>query len=215
MSEEVVACGVPRSGSTLIWQILLRSLKGRRVIKAHPASWEPRDVGLIVGSIRHPYDTAASCFRTRIVGDKGDGSQETVTGTMAGLKAELRMMRSNFDALKVLMERYPDKVVVLRYEDFWQNFDVVYNVLIQKLGVSVPAGLRQRISLNCSFKANQRRSFSDIRGTEEFKTTRIGPSHTAIGVPGSWKTIIPFWGYDTLFRFCDPLCEEWGYESQH
>jgi len=208
--NNIIACGVPRSGSTLIWQILLRALPGKEVVKAHPASWTPIPCQFIVGSIRHPYDNAASCYRSRIVGDNGDGSQETVRGTKKGLIAELRMLTNNYRVLKELM--LTGKVAVLRYEDFYNNFDIVFDMIQRRLGIIVPDKRREEIEEDCSFEKNQQRSFSGTR--KDYKRNKINNSHVGNGVPGTWKAIIPLWGYDVMKKWCDPLCEEWDYESQ-
>jgi len=207
--NKINACGVPRSGSTLVWQIL-RSILGSRVIKSHPGSWKPEEGYFIVGSIRHPYDIAGSRFRSRIVGDKGDGSQETVVGTLKGLRQELVGMKTNFDILRDLMGRYPH--VILRYEEFFNNFDVIFDMIQDQFGIAVPLPLRRSLKQKHSFEANRGRSFN--HNPKEWSEYRINRSHTAVGVPGAWKAIIPQWGYPAMKRFCDPLCKEWGYENQ-
>jgi len=210
MSNNIIACGVPRSGSTLVWQILLRALPHRKVVKTHPASWTPVECDFIVGSIRHPYDNASSCFRSRVVGDDGDGI--TVKGTKKGLVQELRMLTNNYNALRMLINKYPGKVVVLHYENFFNNFDVVFDMIEQRLSIPIHPKVRKEIKKDCSFEMNQKRSFSNIKGTE-YQRTKINPSHVGNGIPGTWKSFIPRWGYDVMKKWCDPLCKEWGYEE--
>ena len=212
MNNKILACGVPRTGSTLIWQILLRALPNHKVVKAHPASWAVTNGWYIIGSVRHPYDIAASCFRARIAGDSGDGSQETVVGTKKGLVSELNMMNNNFKVLRELINKYPG--VILRYEDFFNNFDVVFNMIEKNLGQTIPPKMKRFIRNDCSFETNQKRSCSDIRG-KEYQKTKINRAHVGIGTPGTWKTVIPLWGYDVMKKWCDPLCKEWGYENKY
>ncbi|MHA1345006.1 MAG: hypothetical protein ACTSO3_01265 [Candidatus Heimdallarchaeaceae archaeon] len=207
--NNIIACGVPRTGSTLIWQILIRALPNRKVIKAHPASWEPIDNCFIVGSIRHPYDNAASCFRSRVIGDDGDGVD--VKGTKKGLIAELRMLKNNYDQLRILLDKYPS--FNLRYENFFNNFDYVFDIIESDLKIKVPYELRKEIKIDCSFGMNMKRSFANIKG-QEYQKTKINPGHVGVGIPGSWKAIIPRWGYDVMRKWCDPLCKDWGYEGK-
>lgn len=191
----------------MVWLLLNKILSGQ-IIKAHPASWTPIPCDLIVSSIRHPYDAAASCFRTRIVGDKGDGSQETVQGTKQGLRAELNMLNSNFEALKLWIKEYPGKVVILRYEEFFNNFHVIFRMIKEQLGIDISMSQRNDLISKYSFRASKRRNLRLNPGDRE---DNMGVSHVAIGIPGSWKTIIPFWGYDLMREWCDPICKEWGY----
>ena len=207
--NKIIACGIPRSGSTLVWLILNKILP-EQVIKAHPASWTPEECDLIVGSIRHPYDTAASCFRTRIVG-KGDGSQENAQCTKQGLRAELNMMNSNFEALKLWIKKYPRKVIVLRYEEFFDNFDIIFNMIEERLNVEILESKRKELKQKYSFDACRRRSLQASPGKK--RINRMGVSHVAMGIPGSWKSIIPFWGYDLIKEWCNPICKEWGYKE--
>jgi len=211
MKNNIIACGIPRTGSTLVWQILSRALPMYNIIKAHPASWTPCDCELIVGSIRHPYDNAASCFRSRVIGDNGDGIH--VEGTKKGLRAELNMLTNNYKVLRKLKDRYGDKMVILRYEDFFNNFEVIFNIIEEKTSEIIPFRRREDIIKDCSFKTNLKRSITDIRG-KEYKQTKINPGHVGVGIPGTWKTVIPRWGYSIMKKWCDPLCKEWKYENQ-
>jgi len=212
--SDVLCCGVPRSGSTLIWQVTTLALPGRKVRKSHPASWKQNgNPELIVGSIRNPYDIMASRFRARIANDRGDGSQESVVGTKSGLLYELRGMKSNYDAHKMLMRKYRACMIVLRYEDFFEHFAVIFDALERSLSVAIGKGTRREITRRHSFAENQRRALQLQPGAD--RVDRMGVAHVGLGIPGTWKAIIPAWGYDLMKKWCDPICEEFGYASQH
>jgi len=203
--DKIFACGVPRTGSTLIWNILVKAYPGRTIIKKHPGSWNPEE-GIIIGSIRYPYDTAASCFRTRIVGDKGDGID--VQGTRKGLISELMMMTNNFRCMRDLVDNWG--AIVLRYERFFNDFDYIFDALEERIG-KISQSVKKRIKEEYSFEAVRNRLLDANPG--DLRIDRMGVSHVALGYPGAWKAIIPFWGYDTLKKWCDPLCQEWGYAN--
>ena len=120
---------------------------------------------------------------------------------------ELKGMDNNFRKLVDIMDRH--EVVILRYEEFFNNFNVVYDMLLSRLNISVSSKLRKQIDEECSLEANRRRSYSK---RTEWETTRIGSCHVGIGTPGMWKLFIPLWGYDLIQKWCDPLCKEWDYE---
>lgn len=203
----VTACGIPRSGSTLVWQILTRVFPNKQILKRHPGGWAP-DGSFAFGSIRDPYDCAASRFRARVIGDKGDGSQETVAGTKAGLVQELRNMKHNFGALEGWMAACDH--VVLKYEDFFNNFDVVFAAIEKHLSRKVTSEMRKQIEDDCSLARNRQRSYAP-RDPKVYKTTLINSAHVGYGVPDTWKIVIPRWGYAILKQYCEPLCLKWGY----
>ena len=161
----------------------------------------------VVGNIRHPYDIMASRFRTRIVGDKGNGSQETVQGTRKGFLEDLNATRANFDVLGEILQKYPN--CLLRYEDFYNNHTVIFDMIQKEFGVTVLPDKQKQISDDSSFETNQKRSFIKKRDPQN----RIGYSHMGLWVPGTWKAMIPLWGYDLMYKWCVPLCHEWGYDA--
>jgi len=212
----ILACGVPRSGSTLVWQVLNMCLPGNNVTKSHPGSWKPTDnVDFIVGSIRDPYDIVTSRFRARVANDDSDGAQEHVTGTRKGLMEDLHMNAGNFDALKMLMRRFGEKVFVLRYEEFFENFHTIFAAVRKHIGITVPRPLRERAKSEFSFAANLKKTLALKPGND--RADRMGLAHLgsgAAGTPGMWKTVIPVWGHAAMRKWCNPLCEEWGYANQ-
>jgi len=207
MKNNIIACGVPRTGSTLVW-LILDNILGNKVQKRHPCSWGNTPCDFVVGSIRHPYDTVASAFRGRIVRDFGDGSPGTVNGTKKGLKQDINMTVNNFNQLKVLVDKYSG--VILRYEDFFYDFNVIYDMVEDKLGVEVPAEKRKQLNKQYSFESSRKRNLE--LNPDGKRVDRMEVTHIAVGVPGTWKGFIPFWGYDCMKKYLNPICKEWGYE---
>ena len=136
----------------------------------------------------------------RVAGDDGDGV--SVMGTKKGLVAELRTMHNNFEATRRLSKAH--KMVILRYEDFYKDFGVIYAMLREKLDVTVPKKLRRFIANDCSFEANLKRSCKRVKG-KEYQRTKINVAHCGIGTPGAWRTVVPKWGHEVMRKWCDPL----------
>lgn len=214
--REVIGCGVPRSGSTLVWQVLKICLPDYRVTKLHPCSQAISDTGqYIVGSIRNPYDIIASRFRARVANDNSDGAQEHVAGTLKGLREDLHMTRANFDELKRLRKRFKGRIVVLRYEDFVGYFSAIFGPVSELLKIAIPHELRARAKREHSWDANLKRTLALAPGTA--RDSRMGLAHLGTGCiiqPGMWKTIVPVWGHASVRKCCSSLCAEWGYEDQ-
>jgi len=119
----VVMCGIPRSGSTLVWQIVAEALPGTTVVHTHPAVWKAKPSSVVIGSVRNPYDVAASLYRVRL-SRSGDDA-----GGVEGLKAELGWARKNFAGASVMfLQKSPQHArTILRYEDFLHDYDVIYS----------------------------------------------------------------------------------------
>lgn len=60
----LMICSIPRSGSTLVEQILQEVFPSERVCKTHPATTDWRPNGeLVLTTIRDPRDVVASLYR--------------------------------------------------------------------------------------------------------------------------------------------------------
>ena len=199
----LVSCGVPRTGSTLTWQIASQVL-GEPVQKIHPAEYEP-DGSWVLATVRHPLDTAASRYRFRLCRSPGDTS-EAVAG-WPGLHTELMEMRKHFHALAAFQDY--QRLVVLRYEDFFGNYECIYNALEGMTGRPVYGRQREAITRDCGLAANRERS----QKPADFQRYQIHPGHVGAAVPGTWRDVIPEQFHTQTLEFCEDICEAWGYTA--
>lgn len=206
----LLSCGIPRSGSTLTWQILRKMFPGDEVVKTHPDAWEPSGAW-VVATIRDPLDVAASRFRLRLVRCRDDSARATeyISG-WTGIQAELHQMRNHFAALGLARE-YP-RLILLRYEDFIDNYDVIYDAICDRIGTTLSAVDRHRIADECGIEANSRRASSADIASADFREYQIHPGHIGAVRPGSWRGVIPQEYHDRVVEFCRPIRKEWGYE---
>lgn len=204
-----LACGVSRSGSTLVWQLLSRLLPGEPVLKVHPCECVPGGEW-IFASVRHPCDVAASRYRFRLARSP-DPASDYVSGWV-GVEAELHLMRRQFEALAAL-RGYP-RFVALRYEDFVERHAVVYDEVERALKRPVPAAERARLSEECGVERNRARGASQEASAAEFAAYQIHPGHVGLVRPGQWRDVIPKQWQEAVLQFCRPIAEAWGYSHE-
>jgi len=195
-------CGIPRSGSTLVWQIFdALHLVDTKVERTHPAAWEP-DGRFPIVTIRNPHDIAASLYRVRI----SRGGKDV--GNEFGLDVVLGRTELYFSHLpKVLRVKH----LLLRYEEFYRDHNVIYDAFSDLFQTYIYRGQRLEISERFSVAANRARAakmkdFNEI-GEADIRGDHIGPV-----LPGSWKEVVPEWGWEKVEEICAPIAKEWDYE---
>ena len=199
---KLLLCGIPRSGSTLVWQIMKTLFPEQEIPQTHPDAEDRKwaEEGVVsITTIRHPCDVAASRFRVRISrGGEGVGNE-------AGLEAELAVMKMMFEGLEDV-HKYDHRM--LRYEDFYNDHHPIYE-MVEDLGRTVPNKLRSEISVKYSAKANRQRAESlssfNVFDDERIHGDHIGPVH-----PGSWL-FLPNWQRKMIKEVCQPIADKWEY----
>jgi len=208
MAEDmkITVGGIPRSGSTLVWQLISEVFPKVKIGKTHPAAWEP-DGSFIIVTIRNPYDVGASRFRHRTLRDQ---TGLVNIANLAGLDAELNEMIKHFAPLTAWVKELPE-MALLRYEDFYNNYDLIFDLIEERLNKIVPMALRDTIKDKFSLDKNRKRCAQPVvKGENRF---RMGPGHIGTVTPGLWRSIIPPWGYELMAEKCGPVAKEWGYET--
>ena len=196
--------GIPRSGSTLTGQLLRGVLEtidpGYILIRSHPGVGIREEVDHTFITLRHPYDVAASRYRVRL-------SRDPNTGGLQGLKAEISVMAQHYAGLQSL---YQLPHTVLRYEKFYNDYEVIYDSIETALGIRiqsiVKADLNIRYSLDSNrVRANKLENFL-VHDDELIHGDHIGGVH-----PGSWKNTLPQELQSPMLDLCQGIAEEHGY----
>jgi len=201
MIGSVVACGIPRSGSTLIWQILQALYPEQEILKTHPDIWDP-DGSTAVVTIRDPHDVVASLYRVRLSRDHG-----RQVGTMRDLLQAIDRMLISYACLWSVLD---GPSVVLRYEEFWDDHDVIYNALSTTFRTTISPSTRHSLSEQFGVEANRERAskMRDFRDVDEFQ---IHGDHMGRVEPDYWFSYLPKWATQRVIEACASVAEEWGY----
>lgn len=206
-NDSVTSCGIPRTGSTLTWQILHLLYPQQYVRKVHPTEWEPTG-DWVVTTVRHPLDSAASRYRMRLLRAEQSGvdpTTEYISG-WTGMEAELNEQAKHFVALRNML-KYP-RLILLKYEDFVHNYDVIFDAIQFSMGRVIPPSERETLTRHVGLEANRRRS----EGSRDDQW-HIHHGHVATPEPGQWRKVIPEALHERVVEACRPFCKEWGYEA--
>lgn len=198
----VVAYGIPRSGSTLIYQVLCQLFPDRSVIKAHHYLYaekltqvvmcrrDLRDV--MISQWRVAQDLAGKRFVEKQVGAVvvERGPKNTTLRPMTDDEVRFgaqEIVRQIEGPYRRYLDVEPGSVLKVGYEDFFENFPYLFSKFEQFFGIDIDPDTRARVEQACNLKANRARA-SQLKGFTEFDPkTQIHGGHIHSGEIGFWK----------------------------
>lgn len=183
-----------------MWQVLSEVLS-QSIPQTHPAAWQPDGNTLAVVTIRDPRDIVASLYRVRI----SRGGPEV--GGPNGLENVLIQLSLHFGKVRRILE---GPHLLLRYEQFFRDWNILWDALFRTFYVHVSLPERERIEQKFSLQANRERA-SQLNNFNEVGEYHIHGDHVGPVTPGSWVSALPRWAVGRVREFCRPLCEEWNY----
>ena len=195
--RDIVVCGVPRSGSTLIWQIFREIFPDQEIKKVHSNEWIS-DGSMAIISIRNPYDLVASLYRVRI----SRGGENV--GDADGLEIVLDDMKTQYKNVPKMMNGL---YMLFRYEDFYDNFNVIYNRIKEVLNISVPSKVIKRIEIVCSLKTNRKRA-AKLKNFNQVDADGIHGDHIGAVIPGYWARALPKWAHKRTMEGGQPIAAD-------
>lgn len=201
MTQQIVMCGIPRSGSTLVWQILQAVFPDANVIKTHPDIWQS-DGSIVIVSIRNPFDVVASLLRVRL---SREGRKEPVQDDIENVLGRTKLCFDQLDGLLF------GPCYILRYEHFYRDYSLVYDMVRSVFGLSVSFADRDRINQQFSLKSNLERA-SALKDFNEVDELQIHGDHIGRVHPGYWERYLPNWSFSQVLETCESICKKWGYE---
>jgi len=194
---KIVQFGIPRSGSTLVTQIMKNALK-EKVFKVHDYFGGDK----IVCTYRDFRDSSISNWRTRINPDKNRKiSRQEIYKQFKDTVLHVRSLR-----------RYKEenKAIFLRYEDFVNNYNFIYDELEKYFNIKLDQENRIKLTNYSSFNQNMERS-KKFKNFSEWDDTGIHGLHLYKGQVGTWKEFINEDDIDYINDLYFSLLIEWGY----
>ena len=194
-------CGIPRSGSTLVWQILCAVFPDQEILKTHPDCFIGKGA-IIVSTIRDPYDVVASAVRVRL----SRGQKKEIEDI--DVEIVLEKTGFDFDLLKEILKG--PSTPVLRYENFYNNYDFIYRMIEIYFDIKIPGIVKKFITEKFSLKNNQIRADA-LENFNQVDEYHIHGDHIGYVIPGYWNYYFCEKHIQSIKTFCDPLRKEWGY----
>ena len=206
--HSIVVCGIPRSGSTLVGQIVSSLFPEETVLKTHPTwvDWTPDPSEFIITTVRDPRDVASSLYRVRM------SRSGSTAGGKNGMAHVIQRTQTHFMALMTLLMRQDLNISELKYEDFAHDHDVIFDLISEIFLTRISKETRKRLSEKFSIEANRKRA-SKLKDFNEVDDRAIHGDHVGPVEPGSYRTTLPEWGVEMIDRECSRLVKVWGYAN--
>ncbi len=201
--------GVPRSGSTLLRNILNTIFDGNIKVQKH--DYFKTDTKVIC-SYRDFRDSTISQWRIQKAGF--DKEENAKVATFGKIEENARRIKSQVGTLKHFKERYPsNQIYFARYEDYHDNFDILCDDLEKFLDITIKDQLRKFLQRTWN-KKRIKKVYSDnleaFQGYDE--QTEIHGQHIYKGKVGTWKELLQKDNHKMLNEFFQKELLEWGYK---
>lgn len=198
---KIVQFGVPRSGSTLVYQIL-KKIIDCKVIKVH--DYLPGDI--VVCTFRDFRDSVISNWRVVSNPDKNKKiNREDIFNNFKHIEKSIY-------SLNRYKSEKSNKILFLRYEDFVCDYSLIYNSISKTFGVSLDDNRIEKISIECSFKKNKDISSKYNSFREWDKDSQIHGLHLYKGEIGTWKEFVKESDESYINGLLYSYLKEWNYE---
>jgi hypothetical protein len=198
---EFVCYGLPRSGSTLVFQLI--------------AGIYPEGVAKTHGYCRHPVKTAVTYrdFRDIVVSSwrAKDPANAGRRMTLDEVERSARWCKGQI----ALLDKYCARAdaCVLQYEKFANAPLTIFSAVEQKFGVKVPKEQAEELVEKYSLEENKRISDKLGRFKAYDKKTLIHGNHIYNGAVGGWSGFVDEQGASLLEKILGPYLRRYGYSS--
>lgn len=129
-----------RSGSTLVYNLMMESLPGKTIFKRHHCTWKDCYRNKVVVTFRNPIDIIASS----ILRYRDEPTDQNILKHIAELRS------FGLDDLMRIFDH--PKILKLRYEDFYNNHDLIFRDLQSYFEIemeeSIIKELKQKYAVN-------------------------------------------------------------------
>jgi len=207
---KIVFAGIPRAGSTLLWQIFTQIVPYTKQFKrTTPFAWEPEKDVCMLSTIRHPYDLMASKYTLR---KRRAENQKTEWNELAAINGVCGHVMKSFNGLKDVISVYKN-YTIFRYENFLHDFTCFYEAIELLFKVKVDERKRKEINKKCGLEENRKRCATKEGADKNWKEFWLYKNHINSPEPGAWKRIIPKKYHQIVKNRLGVVCEEWNYEK--
>ena len=203
--KDVVMSSIPRSGSTVSWQVIQMGSTGR-VTKYHRYVAGNSHV---IYNIRHPKDIFLSLKRIRI-----NDSEELRRHDV--ILREMEICCDDYERF-ISDSKAGRPVLILRYEDWYEDVNKLVRKISDFMSLEWTDDQILKVSRNCNIESNMKRSsrsksFRQVEHFSHIHGDHIGPD---MGCIDGWKS--KSYNFNILDQQIidriELLCERFGYQN--
>jgi|ETNvirnome_6_100_1030635.scaffolds.fasta_scaffold04441_6 hypothetical protein len=193
--SRIIQFSTGRSGSTMVWQVL-KELFPNRVIKCHEKElsdiYEECRGNLkcpVVATQRDPRDVLISIIKIRhFINDveriKTDLDRSVLLQYIGELKYKEALLRH------YTSPHVPNPLLLLRYEDFYNDYDHLFDTLETFFAIKIDLPTRRRLEESTSIRANMDRQKKFNTFAEVDPESNIHGDHITFPDPGSHRLVL-------------------------
>lgn len=177
---DIIQFGIYRSGSTLIYQYLKYLFPDKKVLKVH--QFVNGNVPTVI-TVRDYKDCIVSLWRA----EKG-----IKIGKDYMTKEDIDLYSQKFCIFPLIIEKYEfakDKVLILNYENFFNNFDYLHDKIEKYFNIKISNEKRKILEKLCSIETNKKRQ-KRFDTFEKYGKHGIHGNHIHTG-KSIWKDVVP------------------------
>ena len=206
--DRIIQFSVPRSGSTLITQILMEMFPDTEVQKVHGYR-EDWYLYPVVVAVRDFRDCLVSIWRTHqnIPLDKVESSKM--------IKEEIdlwlgKLLKNIDDLDRITDECSP---LILKYEDFVDSHELIFSKIENFFRIDFPGETLVKIAAKTSIENNLKKSLELNRFEQYDHDNLIHGLHIyKKGRPGAWLSLIPKEHHSFVNKKLEKSLKKWGYK---
>jgi len=199
--KKIIQFSPPRTGSTLVFNVLREIFPGRRIDKSHNYETKFEKYPVVV-TYRHPLDAIASSIQ-----------RYGRTPTDEEIEKQIKEFEDN-SLWDILSIRHQSNVLMLKYEEFYKDYDYIFDALEKFFGLTISADKRREITNRYNIEAvdEQVRDYGDFQTYD--KVTQLHGRHIST-YKGGVNYYAEFFSpaqIDYLKKVYAKLLAEFGYD---
>ncbi len=204
----IISYGFPRSGSTLLWNILKDVLKTKVIVKSHHYNYLMKNM-LIIGSYRDIRDSLLSYWKVNT--RREIMSLEDFKDT----KLEKHWDKLIYTLIKLKsMSQKNNNVYLIKYEVFYNDFDKIFDLIEEVFELKIPNKTKDEIkikySLNNVKKLIEKKKLNTFKQVD--KNTKFHGNHINNGSIDDYKLYMKKELQEYLYKKYQNKLKILGYE---
>ncbi len=188
-TDRLIQYSPPRTGSTVVWQIMNQIFPGREIKKTHTPSEVLQSNSWSIITFRDPVDTAISRFRISCDPQNFKSGKYSWSVMEKEILLTQKELESFFKLLQKMDYTLPENIILLHYDDFEDNLGFVFGAVRKKWKKRVEKSIIKKTIENSSQEENLKKSekFEDF--SEHDPHSQIHGNH--VYVTDSLKDEVP------------------------